>query len=271
MWDFGFAIPSFIIIIIVLCFYFSLPRLTIRKNVYFVLILIVESLVISLDIISSWADNHISDLPLILVDFLNASYFAMFFARALAIFYFTASYFELISEKNDIKTLIINIPFIFSFLIAVTSPWTGLIYSVRSGEYQSGPLYNLVYFVYAYYLILCYIIVIRFKHRIKRSRHYLAMVSFVIVLTIGIILRKIMPHVLLMDTFCLIAVLIIYLATENPEFYIEPRGSVFNSTAFRDYIDENNGRLHHKIISVVVKNYQDMRDIYGGRQMDEGI
>ena len=271
MWDFGFAIPSFIIIFIVLCFYFSLPRLAIRKNVYFVLILIVESFVISLDIISSWADNHISDLPLILVDFLNASYFAMFFARALALFYFTASYFKLFSEKNDIKTLIINIPFVFSFLIAVTSPWTGLIYSVRSGEYQSGPLYNLVYFVYAYYLILCYIIVIRFKHRIKRGRQYLAMVSFVIVLTIGIILRKIMPHVLLMDTFCLIAVLIIYLATENPEFYIEPRGSVFNSSAFRDYIDENNGRLHHKIISVVVKNYQDMRDIYGGRQMDEGI
>ena len=100
MWNFGFAIPSFIIIFIVLCFYFSLPRLTIRRNVYFVLILIVESLVISLDIISSWADNHISDLPLILVDFLNASYFAMFFARALALFYFTASYFKLISEKK---------------------------------------------------------------------------------------------------------------------------------------------------------------------------
>ncbi len=271
MWNFGFAIPSFIIIIIVLCFYFSLPRLAIRKNIFFVLILIVESLVISLDIISSWADNNIDVLPLILVDFLNASYFALFFARALAVFYFTASYFKVISEKNDIKTLIINIPFIFSFLVAVTSPWTGLIYSVRSGEYQSGPLYNLVYFVYAYYLILCYVIVIRFKHRIKRSRHYLAMVFFVMVLTEGIILRKLMPHLLLMDTFCLIAVLIIYLATENPEFYIEPRGSVFNSTAFRDYIDENNGRLHHKILGIVVKNYQDMRDIYGGRQIDEGI
>ena len=119
MWNFGFAIPSFIIIIIVLCFYFSLPRLAIRKNIFFVLILIVESFVISLDIISSWADNNIENLPLFLVDFLNASYFAMFFARALAVFYFTASYFRLVSEKNDIKTLIINIPFIFSFLILV--------------------------------------------------------------------------------------------------------------------------------------------------------
>ncbi|MBR1641270.1 MAG: EAL domain-containing protein [Butyrivibrio sp.] len=235
------------------------------------MILIVESFVISLDIISSWADNNIKNLPLFLVDFLNASYFAMFFARALAVFYFTASYFKLASEKNDIKNVIINTPFIFSFLVAVTSPWTGLIYSVRTGEYQSGPLYSLVYFVYAYYLILCYVIVIRFKHRIKRSRHYLAIVSFVMVLTVGIILRKLMPHVLLMDTFCLIAVLIVYLAAENPEFYIEPRGSVFNSSAFRDYIDENNGRLHHKILGVVIKNYQDMRDIYGGRQIDEGI
>ena len=271
MWNFGFAIPSFIIIFIILCFYFTLPRLTIRKNIYFVIILIVEGFVISLDIISSWADNNVEDLPLVLVDFFNAGYFAMFFARALAVFYFTASYFRLVPEKNDIKTVIINLPFIFSFLIAVTSPWTGYIYSVRTGAYQSGPLYNLVYFVYAYYLVLCYVIVIRFRHRIKRKRHYYSMVSFIVILTIGIILRKIMPHVLLMDTFCLIAVLIIYLATENPEFYLEPRGSVFNSTAFRDYVDENNGRLHHRLLSVVVKNYQEMRDIYGGRQIDEGI
>ena len=271
MWDFGFAIPSFIIIFIVLCFYFSLPRLAIRKNIYFVLVLFVEACVISLDIISSWADNNIDNLPLVLVDFLNAGYFAFFFARALAFFYFTASYFKLVPEKNDIRTVIINIPFIFSFLLAITSPWTGLIYSVSSGEYQNGPLYNILYFVYGYYLVLNYIIIFRFKHRIKRRRHYYAMVSFAAILTIGIILRKLMPHVLLMDTFCLIAILIIYLATENPEFYLEPRGSVFNSAAFRDFIDENNGRLRNKILGVVVKNYSDMRDIYGGRQIDEGI
>ncbi len=271
MWDFGFAIPSFIIIVIVLFFYFSLPRLALRKNIFFVIILIVESLVISADIASTWADINIAKLPLFVVDILNASYFVCFFTRALAMFYFVASSFKLIPEKNDIKTVIINIPFGVGFILSVISPWTGLIYSVRSGQYQNGPLYNLVYFVFWYYLILDYVIVYRFRSRIKRKRHFWAMVSFVAVLTLGILLRKLIPQLLLMDTFCLLAILIEYLATENPEFYLEPRGSVFNSIAFRDYIEENNGRLHHKILGVVVKNYHEMRDIYGGRQIDEGL
>ena len=271
MWDLSFAIPSFIIIIIVFIFYFSLPRLAIRRNIFFVVILVVEMLVISADILSSWADNKIDTLPLVLVDILNAAYFAFFFVRAVTMFYFVASSFKLVSEKNDFKTIIVNIPFIAAFLLSVSSPWTGLIYSVSTGQYQSGPLYSLVYFVFWYYLILDYIILLRFRYRIRRKRHYWAIVSFVLVLTIGIILRKVYPQLLLMDTFCLIAILIEYLATENPEFYLEPRGSVFNSIAFRDYIEENNGRLNHKILGVVVKNYHEMRDIYGGRQIDEGL
>ncbi|RKM61034.1 EAL domain-containing protein [Butyrivibrio sp. CB08] len=271
MWDYGFAIPSCIIIFIVLCFYFSLPRLALRKNIFYVMILIVESLVISADIFSSWADDNISILPLVLVDYLNASYFALFFARALAMFYFIASYFKLIPEKNDVKTLIINIPFGVGFLLSITSPFTGLIYSVRKGFYESGPLYNIIYFVYAYYMILCYIILYRFKYRIKRRRHYWAVFYFVAVLTVGIILRRLMPHLLLMDTFCLIAILIIYLATENPEFYLETRGAVFNSAAFRDLIEERIGREHFSVLCVVIKNYHEMRDIYGGQQIDDGL
>ena len=271
MWDYGFAIPSCIIIFIVLCFYFSLPRLALRKNVFYVMILIVESLVISADILSSWADEHIDSLPLIFVDILNASYFAFFFARALAMFYFIASFFKLVPEKNDVKTLIINIPFGVGVLLSITSPFTGLIYSVRKGFYESGPLYNIIYIVYAYYLILCYVILYRFKHRIKRKRHYWAMFNFVAVLTVGIILRWLMPHLLLMDTFCLVSILIIYLATENPEFYLETRGPVFNSAAFRDLIEERIGRQHFAVLCVVIKNYHEMRDIYGGRQIDEGL
>ena len=38
----------------------------------------------------------------------------------------------------------------------------------------------------------------------------------------------------------------------------------------RDYIDENNGNLDHRIFGIQVHNYYEMREIYGGKQMDEG-
>ena len=271
MWDFGFVFPSFFIIIIVLLFYFSLPRLSIRKNHFFLLLLIVESVVISTDILSSYADNHYLELPPFLTYFLNAAYFEAFYARGACFFAFTASSFRILNAKNVHRYMIIHTPLVVSEILAATSPWTGLIFSITEDGYVSGPLYNILYFLFGYYLLLSFAIIIIYSKNIKRRRHYYSYVFFNIILLAGIILRKLQPHLLLMDTFCLIAILIIYLAMENPEFYLEARGSVFNATAFRDYIDENNGNLHHKILGVVIKNYHEMRDIYGGRQIDTGI
>ena len=271
MWDFGFVIPSFFIIIVILLFYFSLPRLTIRKNHFFLLLLIVESAVISLDILSSYADNNYMRFPLCLTYFLNSAYFITFYARGACFFAFTASSFRILNAKNVHRYMIIHIPLVISEILAATTPWTGLIYSITEDGYVYGPLYNILYFLFGYYLLLSYMIIVLYSKNIRRRRHYYSLVFCTTTLLVGIILRRLLPHMLLMDTFCLVSILIVYLSMENPEFYLEPRGSIFNATAFRDYIDENNGRLHHKILGVVIKNYHEMRDIYGGRQIDEGI
>ncbi len=271
MYQFGFAIPSFFIIIIIMIFYFSLPRLSVRKNYFFLLLLIVEAAVISLDILSSFADNNYQIFPKFLSHILNAGYFVAFYMRASSFFLFAASCCRVANAKNIHKFIILNIPLIISCILAITSPWTGLIYSITEEGYVSGPLYNILYVEFGYFLLLSFLTLFTFGKKIKRRRHYFSVFFANTTLLTGIILRKMMPHLLLMDTFCLISILIVYLAMENPEFYLEVRGSVFNATAFRDYIDENNGRLHHGILGVIIKNYHEMRDIYGGRQIDDGV
>ncbi len=271
MWDFGFAIPSFIIILIITCFYFSLPRLSIKKNHFFFLIMVVECLVICINILSTWACEKIDELPLALVDFLNVGFFVLFYAQALTFFVFVASVFMVLPEKADKVTILIHLPFFAASAVAISSPWTGLVYSFKTGSYVSGPMYDLIYVVFGIYLIMSYFVIIKYRNKVRRRRHYISMIGFVGAITAGIVLRKVYPQVLLMDTFSLIAILIVYLASENPEYYLEPRGAVFNSTAFRDYIDEHNGKLKHRILGLVVKNYYEMRDVYGGRQMDAGL
>ncbi len=271
MYQFGFAIPSLFIIIIILMFYFSLPRLSVRKNYFFLMLLIIEASVISLDILSSYTDNTYQNFPTFLINILNAAYFVAFFSRGSSFFLFTASCCRVAKAKNIHRFMLLNIPLIISCILAITSPWTGLIFSITEEGYVSGPMYNILYVEFGYFLFLSFATLFLYGKNIKRKRHLYSVFFANTTLLTGIILRKMMPHLLLMDTFCLISILIVYLAMENPEFYLEARGSVFNATAFRDYIDENNGRLHHGILGVIVKNYHEMRDIYGGRQIDEGV
>ena len=95
MWDYSFAIPSMFVITIILIFYFSLPRLSIRMNNTFVFILIIESAVIFTDIVSSWGDENYEQMTTSVLYVLNGLYFIFFFLRAYMLFMFTAYVFKL--------------------------------------------------------------------------------------------------------------------------------------------------------------------------------
>ena len=271
MWNYSFAVPSMFIITIILVFYFTLPRLSLRMNRTFLNILVVEGAVIFLDIVSSWADENYQEVAVGTLYLLNALYFVFFFARAYVFFVYTANVFRLDPLKRALQTSLIRLPFIVSSVIALSCPWSGLIFSIQEDGYHSGPLYDLVYIIFFRYLAFSFFIIFAYRRYVTRRRHWYSILLANIALLAGITARRMYPRLLLMDTFCIMAVIILYLAFQNPEFYLELRGAIFNATAFRDYIDENNGRLHNKAIGLVVHNYHEMRDIYGGRQIDKGI
>ncbi len=268
MWNYGYALHSFFILLIILIFYFSLPRLSVKINKAFLRLLWLEFAVLFFDITSSWADSNVSEAGLFITYLLNVSYFAFFFLRSLAFFEYTAIVYRRRDEK--VKTTIVSIPFVIAFVFAVISPWTGLMFDLNDKTYHSGPFYFLIYYVTYFYLALSSFVTIRYRHSLRR-RHFYSMLLYNLVLWAGIILRKVFPQYLIMDSCCLIAIIILYLAFGNPEFYLESRGGVFNSKAFRDYFEEHNGRLKHKIVGMAIHNYMEMRDIYGGRQLDQGI
>ena len=85
MWNYGYALHSLFILFIILIFYFSRPRLTIKINRMFLYLLWTEIVVLFLDIVSSWADSDVSAAGLPLAHLLNVIYFASFFFRSLAV------------------------------------------------------------------------------------------------------------------------------------------------------------------------------------------
>ena len=105
----------------------------------------------------------------------------------------------------------------------------------------------------------------------KRRRDVTGVFIYNTILLAGTVFRILFPTYLLMDLFCLIAITIIYLTYENPDFYLEGRSYAFNSRALREYLDEINGRKKYKLMAFIIHNYSEVREIYGGKQMDSGI
>ena len=269
MWDFSFVIPTVLILIILFVFYFSLPRLPVRTNKVFVQIVIIEMLTVITDILASIVDNDPSGFPLQVVHFLNSAYFILFFVRFYLFYHFTEAFFNVDARKNPVRAMLI-LPVTAGAVSVILSLRTGWIYFIDANGYNPGRGYRFIYLELLIYIAFSFGLVFRYGHT-KRRRERYAVLMYIILLLMGVIFRYLFPKYLLLDTFCLMAILVIYLSIENPEFYMDPSDIVFNGKAFRDLIEENNGKYDQRIFGIVIHNYYDMRDIYGSHQIDEGI
>ncbi len=270
-WNYSYVIPSFLILIVLMGYYFALPRLPIKMNRMFLAIVINEAFVISFDITSSIACNEYRILPYNLVVILNTLFFIAFLTRIYLIFEFTVSLLKLDPRENMIRTWIIRTPYIVCEIIAIIGNFTGYIFYVDPETgYHKGPLYFSIYFCYYFYLALSFWFMFRYRERIRRKRERISIIAYTMILVMGLFFRMAFPTYLLFDTFCIMSLLVIYLAFENPEFYLERRNLAFNSRALRDIVDENKGGKF-KLFSFAIIDYSELRELYGTAQMEQGI
>lgn len=271
MWDYSFAVSSLLVITIIVMLYFSLPRLKVRMNRMFLILLMTECLVVVLSVSSSYVDNDYQSFPMALVHFLNAGFFACFYFRSFVFFAFLASVMRMHWVLSARLRLLLRVPYIACVALAITSPYTDLVYYFDESGFVAGPLYNILYLLTGIYLLLSYIFMVVYRQNLKRKRHWYCLVLYQLILTAGIIIRKAVPQMVLFDTFCVMAIIVVYLTFQNPEFYLERRTSVFNSNALTDYLEEKRGRAVYRVIGLIVHNYRYMKDIYGGNQMKTAI
>ena len=67
MWNYNFVIPELVIISIFLIYYFAQPRLPIKINKAFLIILVLDILTITVDVASSVNEGYIRDLQPLLI------------------------------------------------------------------------------------------------------------------------------------------------------------------------------------------------------------
>ncbi|MCR5725341.1 MAG: EAL domain-containing protein [Treponema sp.] len=270
MWNYDFVIPNSFILITFLFFYFSKPRLSIKINKAFLRLLIIELIVIATDVSSSLSLESYQHYPDFYLRFINVLFFSAFILRAFFFFRFTVDVLQKPLKKHLVTQSLKALLCILSLIIICLNLHWNLLFSITDSGYSRGPFYNLVYLNAFFYSILSLLNVLSSRKYIS-SEYFWSSLFFNIVLIVGYIVRIIFPQYLLMDSFCLLSIIICYFAFENPLRYLEPRTLNFNLKALYEMLYEKEGEKAPLIMGFGLHNYTELREIFSSVQMDEGI
>ena len=269
LYNFTFIVPSVAILLILTAYFFVRPRLPVRQNRLFVGILVFELLVVVSDVLSSLADMHFEALPLWLSSVLNMAYFVLFLARIYYFFLYTVDLLGLLSKIRNRVSIWFSPMFLICELITLSSFFTGAVYRMDAAGYHRGPLYNVIYICFFFYLALGFVLIVCYRARLNRFQ-LVSVLAFNAMLLLGNIVRILLPQYLVMDVFCLLAILIIFLSFENSALYTSNSGA-FTPYSMQLYLEERIQSNDYRILGFAISHYSDEMAIYGVKQMAHGI
>lgn len=270
MWNYSYILPSMMILLIFLLYYFLRPRLPVRMNRTFVVLLLVDFGTILFDYISTKVDEAYMNFSVPGLYVANMVFFVFFMARP---FYFAQFNFDVLEDHGPLPSFFrrsIQILCIAVELITLSSVLTGAIFYVDDTGYHSGSLYILL----TIYMLLTFgISLAACLHHTKRipPRMLAVLLAAILILLAGCIIRFMMPQILIMDTFCLMAIIILFLTFQNPDFFLTHERSAFNQIAFQLLLNEWHGKKRYRILGFVLHDFNEYRGIYGNAQVNRII
>ena len=268
--NYSFLIPSLLILVLIMGYYFFRPRLPIRLNRSFLAILTIDICTEIFEAISSRLHETCSEHAPLFLWLFGVLFFFFYFSRAYMFFVFTISILDARGISRSRLHVFTPVVYYFCALLALTSPFTGWLFRVENG-YQKGPVYFLFYVCCVAYILFSQLAAIR--HRKELTTHEFISISAIqAILLVGIVVRALVPNWLVMNTFCLMAIIVIFLSFLNPDLYMSERGYVYNLPAFQALVSECVRRRRPcRILAFALQNYNEHREIFGGAQMDEAL
>ena len=268
MWNYSFVFPSVLMMLTLLVFFLARRRLPIHTNRTFLGVLLVHLCVVLFDILSSRADENYAIHSAGTLYALNTLFFVFYLARIFAFYLFTLS---VVDAKPGRALMILSaLPIAVAELMALSCCFTGALFSIQNGMYARGPYYDVIYVCGFFYCLLSIALILLHAKQMKRGALAGAL-GYNFVLLAGNIARLIFSNYLIMGTFSMIAIQVIYLAFLNPDLYLTDRGPAFNMRGFQAVLGEMSQHKKYHILGFIIQNYSQERSILGGDQMDLGI
>ena len=267
MWNYSFVLPNLAVIAVFLVYYLMRPRVPVKVVKAFPRILFVEVLLILIDPISSHISEKFSGVAIPLQVVSNVIYFMLFFLRGYIFFKLTAGIVKISVRRHIFLFVLSAAILIVSQIAALSNIFHEVLFSISENGYKVGKFYNILYAFSLYFIgasFACIFI------RWKSVDFWRARISLVFntVLLVGYIFRATFPRWLLMDSFCILAIVIIYSKFESSALYMDSTSGVFNSKGLSDYFDEILGKNLNLVFSFSIRNCKEMREMFSNRQID---
>ena len=271
MWNIEYTIPTFLILLILLIYYAVRPKLKTRVNRTFSWLLAADVATMFFDYVSTIMDVYHDSYSIPALYVANTLFFVCFMLRSYLFYRMTVSVLELRFEKMKWSCGIAVGLLLLSVAIAVLSLWKQTMFSIDQEGYHSGPFYNVLYIQFLYCILLSIVLLFRFGRAMSKF-DFVTVLIYNLLLLLGLVIRYLMPKVVIMNMFCLLAIFVVFLNFENPGHFIDKKTGLFSRTALETIMNEliATGGMR-QMLGFVIKNYVENRELYGGRQMDAGI
>ena len=268
--NYSFVVPSVLILLVIMGYYFFRPRLPIRLNRAFLAIIVIDICTELFECISSRLDETWPMHAPLLLWTLKILFYLFAFVRAYMFFVFTVSVLDarvLLRSRLNFLAPIVYVPCI---LIALTTPFTHWLFWYDSGL-RNGRMVWILYACGCSYPLFSSIAVLR--HWKELSAHeIISLLAIQVILIIGNLARFLLPTYIVMNTFCLMVIIVIFISFLNPDLFLSERGYVYNLPAFKALLAECHRRRRPcRILGFAIQNYNEHREIFGGKHMDEAL
>lgn len=272
MWAYyNYAITSLVLTGIVAVAYCTRFRERTLLGICFIFNLIVSMLCAALDIASDCTSALYGTVPSFVPILFDQLYFAVLILQPYAFFLY--AYALSVKRKRLTGKLLFTfmVPLILLEVLCAVTPAVHWLYSIDAGGLQNGPAYILVFVEGIFYICVALVVMhVQRAHVLRRER--IGVYLYCVVLTVGYVLGILLPNVLIIDGCTAIALLIMYLSLQNPEFYLFSSSGMYNRHGMGEVLSDAVMRGRRVcIVGFSINNFDDMRELYGAAQLEASI
>lgn len=155
-------------------------------------------------------------------------------------------------------------PYVLSFILIITSPLTGWVYSydVVNG-YGHGPGFYVLYVVCALYMLQALIKTVKHREELTKSQCFVIYI-YMSLLVLGVALQIVFPDLLVMQLAIMLSIMLLYLSLENPEDDIDKTLGAYNKLGFLKVLkNEFERKKEFQLIIINFYNYREVQETVG--------
>lgn len=238
-WNADFEIASAVFQLVLLIFFLLRKYMPTRQNRVFMSLAMVSTITVIMDVIASVVTSYPEVTGYTVIMVVNVIYFS--FVPILS-FLFLVYVIIITGRAAFFKSpyfLFFIIPSVMSLLLALSNPVTGfLFYLDENMVYHRGAGYLLQIIVNMLYLVVALLFVFVFGKNMRRMERNI-MYCFGGFMTLGVILQGIFfKNLLLTNAMTALSLVLMYMAMQNPDSYVDKSTGLYNRDAFLRLADE---------------------------------